>query len=205
MSTILDCQGLDCPQPVIRCKQSIENDSPSTLTVIVDNEPARENVGRFLRSRGYDVTFEPDGSVWKVVGTNQQPGATPDTASNPSLDQAQPVEIGRVTMVLISTQYLGVGSDELGEKLMLNFISTLPEMGDHLWRIVLVNGGVKLAAGNGPIAKKLQEIESSGVSILVCGTCLEYFGLLEAKSVGQTTNMLDVVTSLDNADKVIKI
>ena len=51
------------------------------------------------------------------------------------------------------------------------------------------------------IAKKL---EAAGVSILVCGTCLEYYGLLDSRQVGETTNMLDIVTSLDLADKVIR-
>ena len=46
--------------------------------------------------------------------------------------------------------------------------------------------------------------EAAGVSILVCGTCLNFFNLLEAKQVGETTNMMDVVTSLSLADKVIR-
>jgi hypothetical protein len=48
-------------------------------------------------------------------------------------------------------------------------------------------------------------MERSGVSILVCGTCLDFFNLLEKKAVGVTTNMLDVVTSLQFADKVIRV
>jgi len=51
----------------------------------------------------------------------------------------------------------------------------------------------------------LKELEKSGVSILVCGTCLEFFKLMDQKQVGETTNMLDVVTSLRVADKVISI
>lgn len=40
--------------------------------------------------------------------------------------------------------------------------------------------------------------------MLVCGTCLAHYGLLEAKAVGETSNMLDIVTSLDLADKIIR-
>ena len=47
-------------------------------------------------------------------------------------------------------------------------------------------------------------MEAEGVSVLVCGTCLAHFGLLEAKAVGDTSNMLDIVTSLDLAGKVIR-
>ena len=38
---------------------------------------------------------------------------------------------------------------------------------------------------------------------MVCGTCLNHFGLLDKKQCGETTNMLDIVTSLQVADKVI--
>jgi hypothetical protein len=41
--------------------------------------------------------------------------------------------------------------------------------------------------------------------VLVCGTCLDHFGLLSQKAVGETTNMLDVVTSLQLATKVINV
>jgi len=51
----------------------------------------------------------------------------------------------------------------------------------------------------------LRALSASGVSILVCGTCLDFFGLLQQKVLGDTTNMLDVVTSLALADKVIQI
>ena len=87
---------------------------------------------------------------------------------------------------------------------MGNFVATLPELGPRLWRIVLINGGVKLASQPGPALDALKKMAADGVSVLVCGTCLAHFGLLEAKQVGDTSNMLDIVTSLDLADKVIR-
>ena len=80
----------------------------------------------------------------------------------------------------------------------------MPELGPRLWRLVLVNGGVQLAARPGPALESLQKLAASGVSILVCGACLGHYGLLETKAVGETSNMLDIVTSLDLADKVIR-
>jgi sulfur relay (sulfurtransferase) complex TusBCD TusD component (DsrE family) len=62
-----------------------------------------------------------------------------------------------------------------------------------------------LAVAGSPCLEKLQALAASGVSILVCGTCLDHFGLLEQKRVGETTNMLDVVTSMQLADKVIRV
>ena len=51
----------------------------------------------------------------------------------------------------------------------------------------------------------LKALDGSGVMILVCGTCLDYFHLLDKKQVGETTNMLDIVTAMQLADKVINI
>ena len=87
---------------------------------------------------------------------------------------------------------------------MGNFLATLSDLGDSLWRIILLNGGVKLAVKPGKALDSLKELEASGVSVLVCGTCLSFYGLLESKAVGETTNMLDVVSSLGLADKIIR-
>jgi hypothetical protein len=51
----------------------------------------------------------------------------------------------------------------------------------------------------------LRELEAAGVQVLVCGTCLNHFKLLEEKKVGETTNMLDIVTHMQMADKVVAV
>ena len=38
-----------------------------------------------------------------------------------------------------------------------------------------------------------------------CGTCLTHLNLMEKKAIGQTTNMLDIVTAMQLADKVINL
>jgi selenium metabolism protein YedF len=100
---------------------------------------------------------------------------------------------------------MGRGDDTLGRKLLVNFIGTLKEMGPELWGLVLVNAGVKLAVAGSEVLASLQELAQSGVMILVCGTCLNHFDLLEQKQVGETTNMLDIVTHMQLADKVIPL
>jgi len=99
---------------------------------------------------------------------------------------------------------MGFGDDTLGGKLMVNFLSTLKEM-EGLWRLVFVNNGVKLTVEGAETVPAIQELESSGVSVLVCGTCLTFFDLLDKKQVGETTNMLDIVTSMQVASKVINL
>ena len=197
---LLDCRGLACPQPVVRSRDALAGGAQN-LEVLVDNEPARENVRRFFEGRGFDVAASQEGpDCWRIranVGT-----AAPATQHMP--EPAPAAEGNSRTLVLITTETIGRGDDELGSKLMGNFLATLPELGPRLWRIVLINGGVKLASVAGPALDALKKMESEGVSVLVCGTCLAHFGLLEAKAVGDTSNMLDIVTSLDLAGKVIR-
>jgi len=106
---------------------------------------------------------------------------------------------------MVATDRVGYGDDELGSKLMISFIKTLKEMGPELWRLVFVNNGVKLTIEGSEVLPVLKEYEIEGLQILVCGTCLDHFDLLDLKQVGETTNMLDIVTAMQLADKVINI
>jgi len=108
-------------------------------------------------------------------------------------------------MVMCATDRIGFGDDELGLALMVNFLRTLKEMGDELWRLVFVNNGVKLTIDGSEVLEDLKKYEKDELKILVCGTCLNHFNLLERKQVGETTNMLDIVTAMQLADKVINI
>lgn len=195
----LDCRGLACPAPVLQTKEMLEKDHPERIEVLVDNEAAKQNVSRFLESRNFEVTVEQDGTVFRLTGKEGEgsaPGYTPlETAGT---------EKKRI-MVMVATDRLGRGDDELGGKLMVNFIKTLKEMGDELWRLVFVNNGVKLTIDGSQVLEDLQGLNKSGIMIMVCGTCLDYFHLLDKKEVGETTNMLDIVTSMQVADKVINI
>jgi sulfur relay (sulfurtransferase) complex TusBCD TusD component (DsrE family) len=78
-------------------------------------------------------------------------------------------------------------------------------MGDELWRLVLINAGVKLAVEGSEVLPQLQALEKQRTQLLVCGTCLDHFGILEQKRAGETTNMLDIVTAMQLADKVISL
>ncbi|WP_297228133.1 sulfurtransferase-like selenium metabolism protein YedF [uncultured Desulfovibrio sp.] len=197
----VDCRGLACPGPVVACSRVVKQETPSALCVLVDNPAAVENVSRFLRTSGYTVSNErKEEALWQIQASREAVG----TSEAASVPQASAPSTRGKTLVLITTETLGRGDEALGAKLMDNFLATLPELGDALWRIVLLNGGVRLAARPGKALDSLKALEAAGVSILVCGTCLDYYQLLEKRAVGQTTNMLDVVSSLALADKVIR-
>nr|WP_319395902.1 sulfurtransferase-like selenium metabolism protein YedF [uncultured Desulfobacter sp.] len=205
----LDCRKMDCPAPVLETKKCLESDAVSQIRVMVDNDAAIENVSRFLTYAGFEVGVESDGAVSIVEGTRDQADAVVLDSAFAQKPEAQSksasVDSPAKIMVMAASDKLGVGDDELGAKLMINFIKTLKEMGKDLWRLVFVNHGVTLATVDSAVLEDLRELEASGVTILVCGTCLTHLELMEKKAIGQTTNMLDIVTAMQLADKVINL
>lgn len=195
----IDARGLSCPAPVLETKAAVESRHPHRIQVMMDNEPARQNVARFLDSQGYRTEVNQVGALYTVIGTRG------DSAPAPNPLETAPASAGKKIMVMVAADRMGSGDDVLGAKLMINFIKTLKEMGDDLWRLVFVNSGVKLTIGGTDALEDLKGMEEAGLNILVCGTCLDHFKLLKKKQVGQTTNMLDIVTAMQLADKVINI
>jgi selenium metabolism protein YedF len=193
----LKLSGLVCPQPVLECRKFLEREQVQSFVAYVDNEAACANVRRFLEQREFHTTMEKEGELWRIFATAKENARQSDACSPPQ-------EAGKKILVFITTENLGIGDDGLGAKLMASFLATLPEMGDALWRVILLNGGVKLAATPGDALQALRTLEQSGITVLVCGTCLAHYGLNAAKAVGETSNMLDIVTSLSLADLVIR-
>ncbi len=200
----LDCRKLDCPAPVLQTKKLLETNALNHVRILVDNDAAVENVSRFLSFHGFEVAVDSDGISSVVEGIKDaaearvlEPAPAPKTDKSPGSSQK--------IMIMISATQMGRGDAELGEKLMINFIKTLKEMGKDLWQLVLVNHGVKLSTINSAVLEELQDLEAAHISILVCGACLTHLGLMEEKKVGQTTNMLDIVTAMQYADKVINL
>ncbi len=199
MTKEIDARGLACPAPVLQTKEAVDKDSPDTIKVTVDNEAAKQNVTRFLESQNYGVSIEQVGQDFHVSG-NREGDAAESIGTVCKVDPEK-----KKIMVMVTTDSIGHGDDELGSKLMTAFLKTLKEMGNDLWRLVFLNNGVKMTAIDTEKLSALKELEENGISILVCGTCLDHFNLLENKQVGETTNMLDIVTAMQLADKVINI
>ncbi len=200
----LDCRGMNCPSPVLSVRDALEKEATDFITVLVDNEAARQNVSRFLEHQNYQVSSEMQGNEFRVAGTREG-GVTAPGRSFPA-PSAQKRESGeKKIMVLITSTHMGHGDDGLGDMLMFNFIKTLKEMGPDLWRVVFVNSGVSFTAEGSEAVPILQELAGEEVQILACGACLAYFHILDKIQVGEVTNMLEIVTGMKDADSVITI
>lgn len=193
----LDCQGLACPQPVILTKKALEL-FPSELTVLVDNLAAKENVAKFAVANGYGVSIEPAEALYRL---RLVAGAAVAVA----VSQRETAIEKDAAVVLLTRNTLGSGSEELGTILMKAFFVSLLELPQQPRVIMLLNSGVYLAAESSPVLAALQELSQRGVSVMVCGTCLDYFSLKEKLVVGSVTNMYSILTELTGPGRAITL
>jgi tRNA 2-thiouridine synthesizing protein A len=54
----VDVRGFSCPIPVVKTKKAIDKNPNKPITVLVETEVSKENVGRLASSRGYKIQEE---------------------------------------------------------------------------------------------------------------------------------------------------
>jgi selenium metabolism protein YedF len=212
---ILDARGLACPGPVILVKKALEGGALRDLEILVDNEAARENVLRFAywsrcvllaadKAEGAEGAIEGSQVYWrirvrpaagKVDEKMDEKVAVDDSrgAESPAMAVGTPIlSLSDRGTVFIASDALGQGSEELGRLLMRGFLYALTERETVPERVILMNSGVRLAVAGSESLVNLKKLGERGVEILVCGTCLEYFGVREDLAVGRISNMYEL-------------
>ena len=71
-------------------------------------------------------------------------------------------------------------------------------------KMIFYNGGAKITCEGSDSLEDLKNLESQGVEIVTCGTCLDYYGMKDKLAVGIVTNMYDIVESMNHAGKIVK-
>ncbi len=106
------------------------------------------------------------------------------------------------TVLLLSSDGLGDGSDELGRRLMEGFLAVLAEAGGGLKALVLINRGVLLGQES-PARDSLEALEKQGTAIMVCSVSARHYGIVPL--VGQRTTLFRISQVLLGARKVISL
>lgn len=193
MKEKVDARDLACPQPVIMAKKTIEE--KGDCVVIVDNDAARENVCRMAESLGYDVHIEENDDATYIHITR---GGVSEVWEEKTLS-TEP------TVVVFPSDKMGRGDDELGTVLIRAFLHTLGEISPRPDIMIFFNAGVKLTTEGSEVLDDLHKLENQGIEMLVCGTCLDYFGLKDDFKVGVVSNMYDIAETMLLAGRVIRI
>jgi len=192
-SQIIDTRGLACPMPVINTKKVLDSIKEGSVTAIVDNEAAKENILALARSMHCEVDVQQKKSEFYIQITKKE-----TCLGSEELET-------RNTVILVSSSEMGRGSDELGAILMKSFMFTVFESEVPPQCMLFVNSGVYLTCENSPVLEHLMNLQNRGVEILSCGTCLDYFKIKEKLCVGQITNMYTILEKMNKADKVISL
>jgi selenium metabolism protein YedF len=198
---IVDAKKRPCPEPIILTKKAID-EGANEITVIVDNPAARENVERFAKSRGFSVEAEGDGiftlTLNRIVKTEVSESAC---AFDPTTREVAPEG---PFICYVNSEFMGEGSEELGAILMRAFIKTLGALEKKPEKIVFANSGVKITTRGSKLLDDLGKLEDLGTEILSCGTCLDYYKLTSDLMIGKITNMLEMVTLMSSASRVLR-
>ena len=198
---IIDARGQACPLPVVRAKKALEAmTAPGEVEVLVDNEIAVQNLTKMGVQKGYASRAEQRAEgEYHVVFTVGEAAALPaDEAAVCSPDARTD------TVVAIGADTMGEGSADLGHTLLKAFVFALTQQDSLPKTILFYNGGAHLTCEGSPMLEDLKTLESEGVEILTCGTCLNFYGLTEKLAVGGVTNMYTIAEKLLAAGSVIK-
>ena len=107
--------------------------------------------------------------------------------------------------VFVGRDIIGSGDRELGTNLMRMFFYTLAQSDDLPRSILFMNAGVKLPAGDEQVVEHLKVLMEKGVEVLVCGTCLNFYGIADRLGAGTVSNMYDILSQMQAASKVITL
>ncbi len=113
----------------------------------------------------------------------------------------------RTKSVLIQVIHDGMGAADtaLQHTLLRKYLLLLEENGSWPGAICFYTAGVKMVVEGSPVLDILQSLESKGVRLIVCKTCLDHFGLLDKVCAGIVGGMGDILAAQTLADKVITL
>jgi sulfur relay (sulfurtransferase) complex TusBCD TusD component (DsrE family) len=109
------------------------------------------------------------------------------------------------TVILVTRNGLGEAEPALQQKLAGVYFKLLDENNILPAAICFYTDGVRLAVAGSPVVDSLKSLESKGVRLVLCSTCLGYFNLTDQVRVGIVGGMTDILEALRRADKVISI
>ena len=199
----INAMGDTCPIPVIKTQNAIKAlTKAEEVEVLVDNEVAVQNLTKLAGSLGCEVKSEKKAEKeYRVVITvtedklqgqadEKKAACIPDARDN--------------TVVVISSDKMGEGEEELGKVLIKGYIYALTQLETLPKTILFYNKGAYLTCEGSASLEDLKSLEAQGVEIFTCGTCLNYYGLSEKLQVGSVTNMYVIADTMAKAGKVVK-
>jgi selenium metabolism protein YedF len=184
-------------------RKAMQTSGVDCIRVVVDNNVPAENIQRLASSQGWLREVEDRDSEIHLTLRRGDAAEGPGTASGKQAE-SQPVSADPTVVVFVTSNLFGQGDEKLGQVLMRSFVKTLHELEPLPREIIFANSGVRLTTAGSDLVEDLQRLEERGVAIRSCGTCLDYYNVMDSLQVGTASNMYEILTSLAQADRVVK-
>lgn len=192
MRQTVDARGLVCPEPVIMTKKALDSCDVNEVLAIVDDPTALENISRMVKNMNLESMIEEqDGSFYINISKEEiQPDKTNLRSS---------------TVVLVKSNMLGQGNDALGSILMRSFMYSLTQLDGEINSLIFLNSGVLLATAGSELIEYIRQLETNGVKVVSCGTCLNFYGLTDKLEVGTVGDMYSITEIMLRSSKIITL
>lgn len=109
------------------------------------------------------------------------------------------------TVVVVTNNGMGKADETLQLVLIEKYFELLLLGGQLPAAICFYTAGVKLVCDASPVIELLRKLEAENVRLIVCSTCLNYFGLSDKVRVGIVGGMGDIMEAQFGASKVITV
>ena len=200
----LDGFGKPCPMPLVMCKKEIDAGN-TDIQIRVDNDTAVKNITRLAKKKGLGFTVaDIEGGFLIQMGGELSSEESQAPAAAPAACSIQGGACGY--SVFIGKDHVGEGDPQLGYNLMKMAIFTLNQAEVPPMNLLFMNEGVKLLCGDeAQIIDSVKEMMDKGTDVLVCGTCLNFYGVADQLKVGEVSNMYDILERMHESAKVITL
>ena len=210
---IIDMLGKPCPIPVIEAKKTLAKIDVSGVLVKVDNIIAVQNLEKLAGGSGYDFSYtEHSASLFDVTISKSVAAVETEMTENqkaPSHSEAGTIRsrenASQDVVVLIGSNAMGSGAEELGKILIKGFLYSLTELANPPKSVIFFNSGAYLTIEGANTLDDLKLLENKGVEVVTCGTCINYYELQDELAVGKIVNMYEITEKLAAAGHVISI
>jgi len=197
----VDAKGLICPQPLILTRKALKNCLPGeTLKIECDNKTAFQNILTYLKDQSLSPVGTEVEGIFHITVVNQPNQATEDAG----LCSIDPGICSSSYVVVVSSDKMGEGDPQLGSILMKGFLNALIEQPVLPTYLLFYNSGVKLTTVDSGVITSLQALEESGVEILICGTCVDFYEVRAQLAAGKISNMFALTETMAKAGHVVK-
>lgn len=187
-----------CPVPVIKTKKALAE--AEVVEITVDNLIATQNLKKLAEQKKYHYSDEMVSPkeyivvISKNMTSEVKPNLVPEIPEKQSSDY----------VVVVDTDVMGRGNDQLGATLMKSFFYALTEQEVLPQQVILYNGGVKFAENMADTQEDLEKLAKAGVEIYACGACTDFYQITDKIVTAEITNMYRIIEMMREASRIVK-